>query len=228
MDQDATTTANDSGPISPPAPPCPPPAPVAAFCAAAPAVQVTERPYPSSVVVCGVALYKDALFCVFRHLDLPTLLSAARVCRLFSLMAREDSLWMRLSGKESQFCTSYQSLRREGLQFSFTGAQKQQCRRKIDQLHELRNQSVTCRRCHKSFQMTYELIRKQYVRMTLCVAVPGKTNYVWCESCYANLGLCPTCGHRSNVTVSDVAGVNNRFGCSGHVCQKCATFVRQI
>ncbi len=145
------------------APPAPPPPIPPWFVVAAVATATTkERPYPSSVVVCGVALYRDALFSVLRHLDMTSLLRAARVCRLFSLMAREDSLWKRFAGKtESQFVTSFRALKREGLQFSFSGVERNQWQRKIERMRQRWNDVVFCRRCSQGFFFGGELMCEQ-------------------------------------------------------------------
>lgn len=222
MHQSADNTPQDdylAAPLVPPLPP-PPPSVVAVSVAAA------GRPFPSSVLVCGVALYKDALFCIFRHLDALTLMRAARVCRLFALMGREDSLWKRLStARESQFASSFRTLKRDGLQFSFTGAERKQCFRRVQRLKRSEDMMVTCSKCCSAFLVTRELIVEQLSGPTIAVlGVAGPEwwdDLWWCKTCYAKFGICECCGFRTSICLADVIVRSDRYISYCQFCERC-------
>jgi hypothetical protein len=133
---------------------CPPPPP--------PVVQVTqggavERPGPTLVECCGQMLYKDVIYCIFLHLNVPTLLMVARVCRLFALMAKEDNLWRRFNegGASTQFLSGMYQLKALGrVEFSFTGAEKRIHKGRCRELFASMGRPVKCMACSFTMFMT--------------------------------------------------------------------------
>jgi hypothetical protein len=103
-------------------------------------------------------LYKDVIYCIFLHLDVPMLLAVARVCRLFALMAKEDNLWRRFNegGGGSQFFISLKELKSgsSGVEFSFTGVEKRIHKGKCRDLLAAMGTDVQCAPCRNVVRLT--------------------------------------------------------------------------
>ncbi len=191
---------------APPAPPAvalddpalgaPPPPPPAAPVRVARAVAAEERPVPPQVECCGAMLYKDVIFCIFLHLDVPTLLAAGRVCRLFALMAREDNLWKRFNeaSMSAQFAQSLRLLKSCGqMQFSFTGAEKRVYKGRCRDLFARMGQTLTCCACHKGVKMTPEYWRK-FTVVQFYRPLHYRNNLVFCcADCTGKRTTCRNC-----------------------------------
>jgi hypothetical protein len=102
-------------------------------------------------------LYKDVIYSILLHLEVPTLLVVARVCRLFALMAKEDNLWRRFNegGGSRQFLSSLYQLKAAGkVEFSFTGAEKRIHKGKCRDLCAAMGRDLKCLVCQKTVRMT--------------------------------------------------------------------------
>jgi hypothetical protein len=135
----------------------PPPPPPCAVAVKRHVAIVEGRPVPSVVEVCGQMIYKDVIYSILLHLEVPTLLVVARVCRLFALMAEEDNLWRRFNegGASRQFLSGLYQLRAMGkVEFSFTGAEKRIYKSKCRDLFAAMGFSMTCLACKLTVRMT--------------------------------------------------------------------------
>jgi hypothetical protein len=183
----------------------PPPPPPCAVAVKRHVAIVEERPVPSVVEVCGQMIYKDVIYSILLHLEVPTLLVVARVCRLFALMAEEDNLWRRFNeGGGSQFLSSLKALEAAGkVEFSFTGAEKRIHKGKCRDLFAAMGRDLSCVACSHVVLMTPAYWRANKVAHYTDPR-QRRMMYFCCGSCLNQPTMCRSCRVETVVCTEEV------------------------
>lgn len=207
--------------------PPPPPPPAARAVVADPRRGLVDLSDGTSFVrvADGLAIGKVVVWLVMRHLTPPDLLVAARVCRLFALVARDDALWEHWL-QTSLVRSATRTLRAYNatmFQLAPTGELRKAYIRLVRQVVHLDTlgQVISCFECFKQVQIRdMEVWREHAFGLCLVpewpqvVAVCGRCRMVdrMCRTCTATLApvsfdapqqrfvrICESCKHKAGL-----------------------------